>query len=103
MKLLTLCLGFLLVGCVREPDTPIIQRVVKDGAGEVRAASAEAIERWMQAKGTAYAQEIWQMCQPVQRDAPSTWPDSTEGRICKAANTVRLWSRGNVGSDPRRY
>ena len=103
MKLLNLCLALVLVGCSREPDTPIIQRVVKDGAGDVRAASTEAIQQWMQTKGAPYAQKIWRMCEPVQKTAASTWADSTEGRICKAANAVRFWSRGTIGSDPRTY
>jgi hypothetical protein len=103
MKLLYLCQTLMLLGCSREPETPIIQRVVKDGAGNVRAASTEAIQQWMQTKGAPYAQEIWKMCEPVQRAAAATWGDSTEGRICKAANGVRFFGRGNVGSDPRRY
>jgi hypothetical protein len=103
MKLLSLCLILMLLGCSREPDMPIIQRVVRDGAGDVRAASTEAIQQWMQTKGATYAQEIWKMCEPVQKTAPSTWGDSTEGRVCKAANAARFWGRGNVGSDPRKY
>src|SRR5579859_6491318 len=103
MKLLNLCLALMLMGCSREPDTPIILRVVQDGAGNVRAASTDAIQQWMQTKGAAYAQQIWGMCEPVQKTAPSTWGDSTEGRICKAANAVRFWGRGKVGSDPRTY
>ena len=103
MRLLNLYLALMLVGCSREPDTPIIQKVVKDGAADVRAASTEAIQQWMQTKGGPYAPEIWRMCEPVQKNAPSTWGDSTEGQICKAANAVRFWGRGSVGSDPRRY
>src|SRR5690349_25172204 len=99
MKLLSLCLIIMLLGCSREPDTPIIQKVVKDGAGDVRAASTEAIQQWMQTKGAPYAQDIWRMCEPVQKNAPTTWGDSTEGRICTAANAARLFGRGNVGSE----
>jgi hypothetical protein len=57
----------------------------------------------MQTKGAPYAQEVWRMCEPVQKTAPSNWGDSTEGRICNAANTVRLFGRGKMGSDPRTY
>ena len=103
MKLFNLCLLLALLGCSREPDTPIIQRVEKDGAGDVRAASTEAIQKWMQTKGAPYAQEIWKMCESAEKKAQATWGDSTEGRICKASNAVRFWGRGNVGSDPRRY
>ena len=98
-----IALLLLLGGCSQEPATPIIQRVEKDGAGDVRAASAESIQNWMQTKGSQYAQEIWAMCEPVRAKAPATWADSTEGRICNAANAVRLWGKVRVGSDPRKY
>jgi hypothetical protein len=103
MKRLAISLALILTGCSREPPTAITERVEKDGAGDVRSASAEAIQQWMQRKGPEYAKEIWAMCEPVQKNAAANWGDSTEGRVCKAANAVRFWGRGNVGSDPRKY
>jgi hypothetical protein len=103
MKRLGISLALLFAGCSREPLTPITDKVEKDGAGDVRSASAESIQQWMQRKGPEYSRAIWAMCEPVQKNAPATWGDSTEGRVCKAANAVRFWGRGNVGSDPRKY
>ena len=103
MKSLSVCILLILAACSREASSPIIERVEKDGAGDVRAATAQSIQQWMQTKGGAYAVEIWKMCEPVQRSAPATSGDSAEGRICQAANAVRFFNKGNVGSDPRRY
>jgi len=103
-----LCLFFVLiflVGCSKEASTPIIDKVEKDGAGDVRSASAQAIEEWMRKKGADYAVEIWRMCDPVAQKASSTWGDSTEGRICRAANSLRLFNvdPNALQGDHRKY
>jgi hypothetical protein len=106
MKPLSLFLLLVLVcGCSKEASTPIIERVEKDGAGDVRAASAQAIDEWMRKKGTEYAVEIWRMCEPVVQKAASTWSDSTEGRICRSANSLRMfnWDSKAAPADPRKY
>ena len=106
MKPLTLfSLAVLLAGCSKEPSTPIIDKVEKDGAGDVRTASAQAIEEWMRKKGTDYAVEIWRMCDPVAQKAAATWGDSTEGRICHAATSLRMFhfDPKALKGDPRKY
>lgn len=106
MKLLILCLLLVfMIGCAKEPSTPIIDKVEKDGAGDVRTASAQAIQEWMGKKGADYAIEIWRMCTPVAQSAPANWRDGTEGRICQAADTIRLFNFDPkaLKGDPRKY
>ena len=95
----------LLVGCSKEPSTAIIDKVEKDGAGDVRTASAQAIQDWMRKRGADYAIEIWRMCTPVAQSAPANWRDSTEGRICQAADSIRLFNfdPSAIKGDPRKY
>ena len=106
MKPLTLLLLLvLLVGCSKEASTPIIEKVERDGAGDVRKASGQAIEEWMRKRGADYAFEIWRMCEPIARSAPAAWNDGTEGRICRAATSVRLFNADPKGlkGDSRKF
>jgi hypothetical protein len=95
----------LLVGCSKEPSTAIIDKVDKDGAGDVRTASTQAIQDWMRKRGADYAIEIWRMCTPVAQSARANWRDSTEGRICQAADSIRLFNfdPNAIKGDPRKY
>jgi len=90
--IILLALGIVLAGCSREPQSAIVEKVKRDGAGAVEAASLESTTNWMRSKGTAYADGLWKDCEPIKVKAPATWTDSTEGRVCSAASSVRISS-----------
>lgn len=88
--IILLALGIVLAGCSREPQSAIVEKVKRDGAGTVEQASLESTTQWMRGKGMVYADELWKDCEPIKAKAPATWADSTEGRICSAAYSVRI-------------
>ena len=99
-----LVLAALAVGCKKEPVSPIVEKVKRDGAGEVEHASQVSIAQWIGSKGAAYADALWTECEARKATADATWSDSTEGRVCGAAYTARINSvRPPPPRDPRKY
>ena len=92
MNRLTILLALVLAiaGCRREPKSAIVDKVKRDGAGAVEESSLNSVTEWMRTKGTAYADALWKDCEPIKATASATWTDSTEGRICSAAYSVRI-------------
>jgi len=101
--LATVALALLMVGCNREPSSVIVEKVKRDGAGDVEKASLDSVTQWMWKKGTPYADDLWAQCEPLKKAGTATWSDSTEGRVCTAAHTVRTNSSRPIQGDPRRY
>ena len=99
--LLLVALG---TGCKNESASPIVERVKRDGAGEVETASQPAIAQWIGSKGAVYADALWSECEARKRSADATWADTTEGRVCGAAYTARINAvRPPPPRDPRKY
>jgi hypothetical protein len=94
MKLLLLILTVSLVGCsvARQAPTPIVKKAQSCGAGELEATSTMAVQDWF-GKHRECAVVIDAMCKPVRGSAPTSWADSTEGRVCTAARNVAQWVR----------
>lgn len=90
MKLTCLLLLILLASCSQEPSSEIVRRVEHAGAGDVRSASHESLEQWF-LRHREVADEIRERCTPIQKGAPATWGDSTEGRVCKAASVASVF------------
>jgi hypothetical protein len=82
------------VGCtaLREPPSPIVQKAVSCGAGDLSAASTAAVQDWF-SKHRDCAVQVDTMCKPVREKAAAQWTDSTEGRVCLAARNVAQWIR----------
>ena len=99
----TIALALLGAGCNREPASIVVEKVKRDGAGDVEKASLDSITQWMWKKGTPYADELWAQCEPLKKAGNATWNDGTEGRVCTAAQTVRANSYRPAGTDPRKY
>jgi hypothetical protein len=92
MRLLTITIAIALAlsGCKKEPQSAIVEKVKLDGAGDVEQASLASITEWVRGKGVTYADDLWKDCEPIKKSAPATWSDSTEGRVCAAAYSVRI-------------
>ena len=99
----TIALALLGAGCNREFASMIVEKVKRDGAGDVEKASLDSITQWIWKKGTAYADELGALCEPLKKAGNATWNDGTEGRVCTAAHTVRTNSSRPIQGDPRRY
>jgi hypothetical protein len=76
-----------LASCTREPDSPIVRRVEEAGAGNLRTASHDAVLDWFR-KHQEVGQEIRKLCEPIRKDAPAEWADTTEGRVCQGAQAA---------------
>ena len=83
----TCFLIIVLSSCTQERSSEIVQRVQKSGAGNVASASQESLEQWFRQHAEVSA-EIKGKCASIQRNAPATWGDTTEGRVCKAARVA---------------
>lgn len=90
MKLKFLLPVVLLAACSPEPSSEIVKKVEAAGAGDLKIASAESIEQWFR-KHPELANEIKQICAPIQDKAPASWGDSTEGRVCKGASVATVF------------
>ena len=73
--------------CTGEPDRAIVRGWRGAGAVDVRAASNDALLDWFR-KHQEVGQEIRKLCEPVGKTARATWSDSTEGRVCQAAQSA---------------
>lgn len=92
-----------LAGCtLSEPPSEIVRKVEAAGAGDLRAASKASIEDWFR-KHPDVANETRQMCLPVRANAPANWGDSTEGRVCNAANVAAAFQFRERKGDGRGF
>lgn len=103
LSVTTVALALLAAGCNKEPASVIVEKVKRDGAGEVEKASLNALTQWMWKKGTAYADGLVAECEPFKKVGGANWNDTTEGRICTAARSVQMNSSRTIPGDPRKY
>jgi hypothetical protein len=88
MKYWVILLILIGVGCSREPDSAIVQRVDSAGAGSVRKVSDAALLDWFQ-KHQEVGQEVRKSCsQVVASNPPANWADTSEGRVCRLAQAA---------------
>jgi hypothetical protein len=98
MRLSIIALAFILASCSREPDSPIVQRVEQAGAGKVRNVSDSALLDWFQ-KHQDVGQPVRKLCQPLLKNAPAGWADTTEGRVCRSAQAAAAFYFEGVQGD----
>lgn len=91
-----------MASCTREPDSAIVRRVEAAGAGDVRAASNDALLDWFR-RHPDVGQEVRKSCEPIRKDAPATWADRTEGRVCRAAQAAAAFNYGEPRGDGERF
>jgi len=102
MKLSIVLLGLLLVGCTKDPPSEIVQKVEAAGAGDLQAASQQSIEDWFR-KHSELAVEVREQCRPIREKAPAGWSNTTEGRVCNAANVASVFNFKERKGDGRGY
>lgn len=102
MRLPVLPLALVLAGCMQEPPSEIVRKVEAAGAGNLRAASKDAIEDWFR-KHPDVANQTKQMCLPVRASAPANWGYSTEGRVCNAASVAAVFQFKERKGDGRGF
>ncbi len=102
MRLCFLLLGVLLAGCAREQPSAIVQKVEAAGAGDLRSASQRSIEDWFR-KHSEFAVEVRDQCRPIREQAPASWSDTTEGRVCNAADVASVFNFKERKGDGRGY
>jgi hypothetical protein len=85
----SICLAILLAAsaCERWRPSPIVKKVEAAGSGDLQTASVGSIAGWFQ-KHPALAITVDNLCVPVRESARANWPETTEGRVCRAAAQV---------------
>jgi hypothetical protein len=81
-----------------EPDSAIVRRVEAAGAGDVLAASNDALLDCFRKRQDS-GQGVRKSCEPICRDAPAAWADTTEGRVCRAAQVAAAFNDGEPRGD----
>jgi hypothetical protein len=102
MRLSVVLIVSFLAGCTKEPPSEIVRKVEAAGAGDLKAASQQAIEGWFR-KHTEFAVEVRDECRPIREKAPATWSDTTEGRVCNAANVASVFNFKERKGDGQGY
>ena len=94
MRLLLVIVIIVMFGCSvsKEPPSPIVQKAEACGAGDPYATSRAAVQDWF-TKHRDCAVAVDGMCKHVREKATAQWSDSTEGRVCIAAQNVAQWIR----------
>lgn len=98
MRLSIIALVLVLASCSREPDSPIVRRVEQAGAGNVRTVSDAALLDWFR-KHQDVGQPVRKLCQPLLTNTPAGWADTTEGRVCRSAQTAAAFYFEGVQGD----
>jgi hypothetical protein len=95
-----------MVGCIERPElrSAIVQKAQDAGAGDLSGASNDSIRQWL-GQHRPIAAEIESMCAAVRGNAPASWGDTTEGRLCAAAHQLAFTTTppGGVKSDGRTF
>ena len=88
----------ILTGCAQKPRTALMRKMEQAGAGDLRTVTSQAIEQWfLRNPGVAF--EVNRTCRDLRANAPATWGDTTDGRICSAAARVHFfYHRFQAGS-----
>lgn len=95
MRALVILLPILgMVGCTpkaQEPSSPIVEKAKAAGAGELANASLPSIEDWLR-RHRDLAVDLDNMCKPAREHGDARWLDSTEGRVCTAAQNAAMYA-----------
>ncbi len=83
-----------MVSCIstsQRPETSqIIKKMENAGAGDLSSANSESIEHWL-AQRRALIDEIEALCNSRRKIADASWFETSEGRICRAAQNLTFF------------
>jgi hypothetical protein len=95
MRALVILLPILgVVGCTpktQEPSSAIVEKAKAAGAGDLANASLPSIEDWLR-KHRDLAMDLDNMCKPTRQRGDAGWLDTTEGRVCTAAQNAAMYT-----------
>jgi hypothetical protein len=95
MRVVVILLAILgMVGCTPKPQelsSPIVEKAKTAGAGDLVNASLTSIEDWLR-KHRDLAVDLNNMCKPARQNGDARWLDSTEGRLCTAAQNATMYA-----------
>src|SRR6266849_4471361 len=74
-----------------ERSSLIVQKAEAVGAGDLATASAASIEDWLR-KHRDLAVDLDTMCKPARQKGDAKWLDTTEGRLCTAAQNAAMYA-----------
>jgi hypothetical protein len=82
-----LAIALAVAGCERHRPSQIVRMVETAGAGDLETTSVSSIVEWFQ-KHPALVITVDNQCVPARENARAKWPETTEGRVCRAAAQV---------------
>ena len=85
-------------GCGREQSSQIVKLAQESGAGPLENVSVVEMRVWLK-DHPAVATRVDTLCAPLRTNAPASWPQTTEGRLCLAARTVEAQRQPRRNSD----
>ena len=74
-------------GCRREQPSRIVKLAEESGAGPLKNVSIVEMRVWLK-DHPQVAMRVDALCAPLRANAPASWPQTTEGRLCLAARTI---------------
>ena len=94
LSLIAAMMAIAMTGCTltgsKEPPSAIVQKLEKAGAGDLATATVGSIQQWL-GQRRLLADEVEAMCKPIRTSAEAKWAETTEGRICTAAQNLAFF------------
>jgi hypothetical protein len=92
-----------MAGCKpAEPTSAIVQKLEAAGSGDLSHSSADSIQQWLGPR-RQLAIEVETMCKQVRPNAPASWAETTEGRICAASAQLAFYRYTPQKGDGKTY
>ena len=85
-------------GCTREQPSRTVKLAEDSGAGPLGNVSIIDMRVWLK-DHEAIATRVDALCAPLRANAPASWPQTTEGRLCLAARTIEAQRQPRPNSD----
>ena len=85
-------------GCTREQPSRIVKLAEESGAGPLRNVSVVDMRVWLK-DHPQVATRVDALCAPLRENAPASWSQTTEGRLCLAARTIEAQRQPRRNSD----
>ena len=101
MKVTVIVSSFFLLalgGCLHPERSQIVKLAEESGAGPLENVGVIDMRVWLK-DHPAVATRVDALCAPLRTNAPASWPQTTEGRLCLAARTIEAQRQPRRNSD----